>query len=356
MLMMSMLRPSLAYDNSMFPPFEMDKVGRGFNQISIHPDGERWLISECTDRIDPSKQSCYLFLYNYQTQAYYRYDLDPGYQYTDAQFSPSGRWIVSVRTRLPQADSYEEFIRTYLQSELLLFRTDGTDFRILPAPKGRIKLPAISPDEAKIAYWVSGRVRPAGAKTTFAEFDIHEFDLASEKDSLFAGPYRFFLVQSLQFKTANTLVASAYGPTAFASDMGAYREKFGSSEIYLIERGAHDFPVPAFSSIPSATSPTITSDGRVYLLGAPRPHGISIVEVSNQSELKRWRIPRLSDQSITSITVAPTGAYIVFVYPITPIRSTTPKNNLGVFDLLLERWIPVSIPPPDSARSMRLRD
>ncbi len=356
LLMMSMLRPSLAYDNSVFPPFEMNKVGRGFNQISIHPDGEHWLISECSDRINPSQPSCYLFLYNYKNQSYQRYDLDSGYQYTDPQFSPTGRWIVSVRTKLPQTESYEALVRSYVESEILMFRMDGTDLRVLPVPKGRIKSPVMSPDENKVAYWMSGRVRSAGAKTTFTDFDIHEFDLVSEKDSLFAGPYRFFLADGLQFKTHDMIVASAYGPAAFASDMGAYREKFGTSEIYLFKRGARDLPAPAFSTIASATSPTITKDARMYLLGSPWPHGMSIVEAGDESYLKRWRIPRLSDQAITSITVAPSGSYIVFIYPTTPIRSAEPKNNLGLFDLSLESWIPVSIPPPDAATGRRLRD
>lgn len=350
------ITPALAYDNSVLPPFEVDPQGRGINAVSIHPDGERWLISECTDRIEPPRMNCYLFLYNRTSKSYQRYDLPAGFRYTDAQFSPTGQWIVGVRTKIPKINSSEEQVRAYLESEIFLLRPDGAGFRTLSTPNGRVKYPAISPDESKIAYWLSGRVRRPGAKTMFMDFDIYEIDLASQKNVLFSGPYKFFLAQGLKYKNNNAIIANAYAPTAFTTSMGTYRAKFGSSEIYLFRRGISEFPEPEFSSIPSATSPTFSSNKRAFVLGSPRPHGMSIVEASDKSEIRHWRIPRLAEQGIASIAASPTGTYIVFIYSITPLSSAEPKNNLGIFDLLEERWIPVSLPTFDSARLLRIQN
>lgn len=333
-----------------------DEGGRGYNAISIHPDGEHWLVSECTNRIEPKRFGCYLFLYSRTTKIYRRLDLPKDYDYSDAKFSPTGRWIVFVRSRVPKNTSREEMVRALSESEILMMRADGTDLRILAVPKGRIKAPVISPDESKVAYWVSRHARPTGSKTTFIDFDVHEFDIASNTDALFAGPYEFYLAEGLQYKTRDEIVANAYGPAAFVSSMGKYQEKFGSSEIYFFRRGGQDFPTPAFPTIVSATYPSIGKDDRLYLLGSPRPHGKSIVEADLENAIRRWPIPQLGDQGIASITASPDGAYIVFVYPTTPIRSTDPKNGLGVFDLSEERWIPVSLPLPESASPLPVQD
>ncbi len=348
--------PAFAYDNSIAPPFKADLNGRGYNGVSIHPDGAQWLVSECTDRLEPPTLSCYLFLYNRKTLSYQRYPLPAGFAYTDAQLSPTGQWVVGVRTRVSSKESSrEERVRTFLENEIFLLRTDGTQFRTLPTPKGQVKYPTISPDETKIAYWVSGRVRGPGQKTTFMDFDIHEMDLASKKDSLFAGPYKFFLAQGLKYKSNSEIVADAYAPTAFISSMREYRDKYGSSNIYVFRRGTREFPKPEFSSISSANSPTFSNDKRTFMLGSPESHGLSIVEANDKGRVRHWRIPMVGPQGIVSITASPDGTYIAFVYPVTPISSSHPKNNLGIFDLLEERWIPVSLPSPESASLLRIQ-
>ncbi len=324
--------------------------------MSIHPDGERWLISECTDRIEPPRMNCYLFLYNQINRSYQRYALPAGFIYADAQFSSTGTWIVGVRTKLPENNSYEEKVRSYAASEIFMLRVDGTGFRIVSAPKGRIRYPTLAPDESKVAYWVSGRVRRPHSKTTFMDFDIHEFDLISGKDALFAGTYKFYFVNGLKYKNNSELVADAFGPAEFITSMGSYAEKFGSSEVYLFRRGVHEFPKPKFSSIPSATSPTFSKSGRTFVLGSTKSHGLSIVETNEDGEIRHWRIPMLARQGMASISVSPTDAYIVFLYPTTSASSPDVKNSLGIFDLLEERWVPVSLPPPDSARFLRIQN
>lgn len=343
-----------ANQNTPLPPEASKQSERAYNHVSIHPDGEHWLIDECTDRINPPEQICYVFLYNYKKQSYQRFDLDPDYGYADARFSPSGKWIIAVRRKLAKNSSYDEELQSYLQSELVLFRMDGTDLRVLPVPRGRIKSPVMSPDESKIAYWLSDSVRPPGSKTTFMGFDIHEFDLVSGEDRLFVGPHEFFLVENLIYESSNVIIAEAYGPKIFAHDMGAYKKKYGSSEIYRFSRGEHSVPLPAYATIDAARSPTIANGAQVYVLGQPKPHGQSIVKASDGGISKRWQVPAFSGQGIVSITVSPDGSYIVFISPTTPVRSRAPKNDLGIFDLAEERWLPVAIPLPASASLLRL--
>lgn len=352
LLMVATLARS-ANDNTPSSPLGPNAIGRVFNHISIHPDGEHWLIDECTDRFNPPQLSCYLFLYNRTNQSYQRYDLDAGYEYADAQFSPTGKWIVAIRRKIPKSSAYEEQLRSFIESELVLLRTDGSEVRVLSTLKGRIKSPVMSPDESRIAYWVSGRVRPYGERTTFMNFDIHELDLTSGTVSLFAGPYRFYEAYSLQYKSPDVIVANTFGPTAFIGFMGPYSDKYGSSRIYCFERGERKFPIPAYRTIESATSPTIAKNGRTYLLGQPRKHGQSIIEADDESEGRYWLVPQWSDQGIAGLRVSPDSSYIVFTYLTTPSRSSAPKNNLGVFDLSREIWLPASIPRPEFAPLLR---
>ncbi len=345
-----------AVENESFATTGSESGGRGYNAISIHPDGSLWLISECTARVEPKRTGCYLFLYSPKTRAYQRFDLPQGFDYSDAKFSPSGRWVVAVRTPVAQNTSRDEMVRTLSSGEILLMRADGTDLRILPLPKGGIKAPVMSPDENKVAYGVAGRIRPAGAKTTFMDFDVREFDMASAADALFAGPYRFFLAAGLHYKDQDQIAANAYGPAAYVSEMGKYRDKFGSSEIFFINRGASEFPAPAFTTIASATYPTIDKYGRIYLQGSPHPHGTSIVEVSPEKAMRRWPIPPLAGQGLASMAVSSDGSYIVFVYPTTSASSPDPKNKLAIFDLSAERWIPTSLPPPEAASPFPVQD
>ncbi len=348
--------PVIAYDNRALPKFEIDTAGRHLNGVKIHPDGDRWLISECTDPAAPTRFTCNLFLYNRRSKAYQRYDLPSDYMYVDAQFSPSGQWVVAVRTRISQTQSREEKLQNYTTSEIVMFRVDGTGFRILPIPKGQIKNPAMSPDERKVAFWVSDRIRPHREKTVFMHFDIHEFDLKDKKDTLFTGPHQFFLADGLQYKTQNEIIAGAYGPSAFASDMNVYQKEFGSSEIYSFRRGEKIYAKPIFSTIPSARSPGISANGRTYLIGQPKPHGMSIIETNGESITRYWRVPPIGENGIDNITASPDGSYIVFLYSTTPIRSNSPKHGLGIFDLSTERWIPARLPPLNAAASLRVRD
>lgn len=179
--------PALAYDNSVYPQIELENEARKISWISTHPDSERWLITECTDRIEPPHEKCYVFVYNLKTRGYQRFDLPGNYYYSEAQYSPTGQHIVAVRAPLPANDSHEELERVAGESEILLMGANGHKRRMLNIPKGRVMMPAMSPNESKIAYWSAGMVRPPGSKTFMSKFDLYEYDLRSETNQLCSG-------------------------------------------------------------------------------------------------------------------------------------------------------------------------
>ncbi len=341
------IRTAVAYDNASSPPFAADKVGRAYNAVSIHRDGEQWLISECLRAENTKPLDCQLFVYKIRSNRYQRFQLPIEYIYTDAKFSPSGRWIVGVRRPQPKADTYDELIRTFGNSEIFMMKLDGSSFNIPAVPKGHLKLPSLSEDDTKFVYWKSSKKRSAKEKTTFADFDVYEFDLMKGIDELFAGSFHFFLVRGLQYVGHDKVVISAYGPSQYAEQIGKYRERFNSSEVYFINRGQKDLPDPLFTEISGASDITVDLAKNFYLLGTHRQHGLSIFRFSSQPA--HWRIPRLVPGGISALFAAPGGRHIGFVYPVNSARSGNPTNSLGIFDLSEEQWVPVYLPSPESA-------
>lgn len=336
--------PAASYDNSAPPPFEMEKEKRGFSWVSIHPDGERWLITECTDRLGQPLGSCYLFLYNRKTQAYQRYDLDPHYMYVDGQFSPSGNTIVAVRRPMPTANTNDEANRVYVSGEIVLMNVDGSGLRVLPIPQGFVERPALSPDETKVAYWRAAKARPPGRKTWLTDFDLWEFDLTSDENRLFAGKHEFFLVKGVQYISDEQVLANADSPTATPIDVFRYHEKYGNNQLYFLRRGRQELPAPAFPEIISVSSAALGENRRVYLLGEPPPHGISIVEMEDGVMRRYWGMQRLTNSGISNLFGAPSGGYLLFIYSSVPIRSSSPATGIGMFDLQQERWLPIPLP------------
>lgn len=341
--------PAASYDNSAPPPFEMEKEKRGFSWLSIHPDGERWLITECTDRLGHALGGCYLFLYNRKTQVYQRYDLDPNYMYAYGQFSPTGNAIVAVRRPLPIANTHEEKYRIYSSSEIVLMNIDGSGLRVLPIPKGFVKQLAMSPDETKVAYWRAAKARQPGAKTWLTDFDLWEFDMASGDNRLFAGMHRFFLADGVQYISANEVLAHADSPSETPMNIFEYHSRFGYNQIYFLKRGASELPSPAFVAVKSVSAATLVGERRVYLLGEPPPYGISIVEMEGDSVRQRWRIPDFTTDGISSVFGSPAGSYLLFIYSSTPPSALEPSTGLGMFDLQKERWLSIFLPLPELA-------
>lgn len=343
-----------AYDNSTFPPFTLEKSKRGYSWLSIHPDGERWLITECTDRIAPPKGNCYLFLYNLKTKAYQRYDMPPGYAYTEASFSPKGDWIVGVRRPQLFGATDKESIDAYGQGEVLMMRVDGSGFRLLTAPRGPIKRPAISPDGKKLAYWQWNRTVSPERRFRFVDYDLRELNLETSADRLFAGDYKFLVAHSLQYLTDNELLIGAETPTAGGMTPFKYYSKYGSSQLYLIQRGTTDVPPPAFWKIPAVSVGSADKNLHIYFLADHKETSQSIVEFHSQQELRHWRAPNFGENTIVALSASPDGSHLGFIYTASPIGSPDIRLGIGMFDIRNERWIPLSLPLPELAAPLRV--
>lgn len=350
-----MCNAAVAYDNSVFPPFEIARDDRKFTWLSIHPDSERWLITECTNRIDPPRNRCYLFIYHRKNQSYQRLDLPQPYSYSYAQFSPSGQYLVAVRSPASQSDSYEEKVRIANESEIIMMRSDGNGFRVLGIPKGRIKVPVFSPDESKVAYWTAGLIRPEGSKTFTSNFDLNEFDLQSETQRLFSGSFQFFLAGQFQYKSADRIVAHASGPLNSGASSFDRDKQFNFSNLYCFDRQEKRLQDPCLSDIPHASHPSFDRDGNLYAEGAYPTYGMSLFRISPSGKKQVWRLPLITNAGIGFLVASPAGDHLGFIYSDASPASQFLYSAIGYFDFSSERWIPVSLPAPESASVMPLK-
>ncbi len=351
----SLCSSAVAYDNSVFPPFAITRDDRRFTWLSIHPDSERWLITECTDRIDPPRKLCYLFIYHRTNQSYQRLGLSSSYSYSYAQFSPDGQHIVAVRMPAAKDDSYEEKVRTAAQSEIIMMRADGQEFRVLGIPKGPLKVPVISPDETKVAYWSATMIRPEGSKTFTSNFDLNEFDLQSGSRRLFSGSFRFFLAGQFQYQSADQVVAHASGPFNPGKSSFSYDEQFNFSRLYCFDRKEERLQDPCLSDVPHASHPSLDRNGNLYLEGAHPTYGMSLFKISPSGQQQSWRMPRITNAGIGFLVSAPTGDYLGFIYSDASPASQFLYSALGYFDFFTERWISLPLPPPESALLIPMR-
>ena len=343
-----------ARGNNDLPAFDVNISGRGFNWISVHPDGEQWLITECTDRIAPPRENCFLFLYNIKTKRYRRYDLPSSYFYSDAQFSTNGQMIVAIRRPIPNGDSHTELERVYGESEIFLMNTEGKNFRTIPLIKGRYKTPLISPDETKVTYWRARIARPEGSKTLISGYELHEFDLRLENDSLFSSATGFFLAGQFQYKNSNQIVADAYGPFFSEKTRFNYFKKFNFSQIYCFSQGIEKLGDPCITEVAWASKPSFDLSGNLYLYGQHQKYGVGFFEMSGQEINFFWKLPLLADQGISALMAAPSGNYLAFIYPTASARRFKNHRALGLFDIRSERWISVSPPQPETSETIPL--
>lgn len=89
---------------------------------------------------------------------------------------------------------------------------DGSQFHTLPTPKGIIATATFSPDGKKIAYWTGKTIRKPGSKTLVADFDVREFDFATQKDTQFSDSFNFFGISSINYFNESTLLIGASSP------------------------------------------------------------------------------------------------------------------------------------------------
>ncbi len=333
-----------AYDNDRSPPFEAARAGRGFQNISIHPNGDEWLISEFSHAL-ATYDSGYLFIYSLRNHSYHRLDLPADYSYLGASFSSTGEQIVFVRQPPAKKGGHDDVMNSYARGEIVVMNRDGSGYRVLPIAPNRIVCPKLSPSGKKLAYLVASSDKPPGRGTFMAYYDIWEFDLNSGENKLFAGPLMFYHATMFSYLSESEIIASAFFPHHTGTDehYGSFSEYQGS-EVFRIKRGMRFAPAPIYHDMPFAKFPTVDLQGNVFYETAPPKIGLSLTRKDNGGNTSIWREPRMNMAPVSQYAVDPGGDYVAFIYGGPPIKSKGGSSALGYFDLKTEKWIPV-VPP-----------
>lgn len=346
---MNAIQGNAAGTVSTAPQFTLEKNGRDFDRVSIHPNSEEWLFMECSHELNP-EGDCHLLRYNINTKQLQRYILPEGYLYSYASFSPQGTYILMSRS--PKHDGSEEKIRqSFENGEIVMMRSDGSDFKALPIPKGRNLSPFMSKDETKIAYWkISSKQLPNGGRS-WGDFDVHEFDLKTKQDALFVGPFHWVGGGNSQYLSENEMMINSYGPKKYAQSMGDYRKKFNGSQVYVLKRGAVDLPEPSFTDVEHAKNSSADRAGNIYLDGQKMPDvGTSLFRKVPSGEITLWQRPHLG--TLRHVIVAPNGQYIAFIYAAEGTESPDKKSAIGLLDMAHSKWLPVNIPSLQSSTTL----
>lgn len=334
-----------AFDTSSLPPFELEKEKREFRWLSIHPDGERWLITECTDRVNPARHNCYLFLYNLRTKHYQRYELPEDYIYEEAEFSPSGQYIVGRRIPYFDTVNFKEFEKKLRDAQIFLMRADGSDFRLLSIPEGMVSRPRMSPDETKVAFWLAAKLGQTARKTLAVDYELHELDLSSGETRLFAGPFHHSAVGSFAYRDDNHIVAQSLGHVSSEKFDYSFQNRVNFSEVYCFERGQAELTDPCVIDVGFASMPTLNRRDDLYVRGDDDKLGISVFEIlPHQRMHRRWQLPSQTKGRLSNLVASPEGSYLGFIYPTN--SSKEKKFGLGILDSTRQRWLSVQVPLP----------
>ena len=344
-----------AYDNSRFPSFEAVKEGRGFQNISIHPNGDEWLISEFSD-VFTSYKTGYLLIYNLRNHSYQRLDLPANYSYLAASFSSTGEQMVFVRQPPSKKGDHNDVMNSYARGEIVIMNRDGSNYRVLPISPNRIVCPTLSPSGTKLAYLVAGSDKPPARWTFMAHYEIWEFDLNSGENKLFAGPMNFYHAAVISYLSESEIIAGAVFPEhTGTADRPDYLGRYRGSEIFRIKRGMRFAPEPSYYDLPYAKFPTTDQQGNIFYQTAPEKIGFALTKKDVLGNTIVWREPRMNMASVSQYAAAPSGDYVAFVYGGLPIKNKDGSHALGYFDLKTEKWISVAPPLVNESIPISLR-
>ncbi len=331
---------------------EADRGGRGYNWVSIHPDSQRWLITECTAQ--RGQLSCLPYLYDFRSGSYQRFALPDGYLYLHARFSPSGNVIVAERNPVSVDGTTEEKLRLLRQTEFIRVNTDGTGFQVLPIPKGESTYAVMSPDESKIAYWSAAEAAAGEGQPKKRIHEIREFDLVTQADRLFAGPFDFRLVGNLEYRDNDSIAAQAYGSSA-REPVTVPGEKHHLMEIVRLHRDAKKLPEPLVAEHFMYSSAIFDNRQRLHLMTKEKSGELSMAKIDAQGERYVWHSPRIANSAMLAMAVPPDGRYTAFIYMTEPVLSTPQKNRLGYFCNCNGGWYSVRLPSADTAETIAVR-
>ncbi len=343
-----------AYDNTRNPPFQPAITGRYFGNVSVHPDGEHWLITESVEKTKGIATSI-VWLYHLPTRTMKRYELPDAYQYAFARYSPSGRHIVMTRYPKPAIAGEPAFRASIAQGEIVMMNADGTDFKVLPIPKGKIFSPVMSPDERRIAYWLSTKDRPPGERTLMGNFELHEFDRDTEMSRRFSRSFSFYGFRTLGYVSADEIMMGADGLLLEKNKSLSFGSIF-ESKIYFVKRERSEKIQHFHSDFKFANSPVSDSLGNIYYEADVDGVGISIVKQSPERFTSIWRVPR-DAVNIYDICVEPGGKYLTIIYLLKSTNGLRANKDAGksiaIFDVKKEMWVDVALPALETAGGIR---
>lgn len=341
-----------AYDNSRFPPFETSTAGRGFQHLSIHPNGEDWLITECSKKFT-NQEVCYLLIYNLKKKSYQRFGLSMEHNHIDGRFSPSGKQILMVRQPVSKKIGKDGVLESFSQGQIAVMNIDGSNFRTLPIPSHRVMRPTMSSDETKIAYLVAGSDKPVGRWTNFTNYEIWEFDLTRNRNEIFAGPMKFYHATTVSYLSESQIIVGAMAPAHTGSSKRPdYVNQYNASEIFKINRGMPFAPEPSFYDLPNANFPSPDDAGNIFFETQPEKIGAALTRKNSKGQTTIWREPKFNLCSVSQYVAAASGAYVGFIYGGDLIKTATGSRALGYFDVASETWIPVSPPLIENSISL----
>lgn len=328
--------------------------GRHFSDLSVHPNNEELLFLEFRPDLPEVSR---LLRYHLKTQQLRYYELPKEYVTLDAAFSPSGKYI--VMRRAPNVSGDENVKReAYSRSEIVMMKEDGSGLKEVPLSPGLKMAPAMSHDDAHIAYWRATQ-RPDGSKSFASGFDVWEVNLKTGEDRLFAGMYEFFEGGKLHYlnDSLKLLIGAGFpmSPTMpgrtnsnFSSWMADYQKKYNHSRIYLLERGGDQLPEPLMTNVNSPGYASVDAKGNLYFQGDLPKISFFRSNVVDK-ELTQWRYPwkTISPPAVEE-NAFPNGSAIAFVFVY--INEDNSKRGVGIFDTEHELWTQISIPLLDSAK------
>ena len=329
---------------------ESEEGGRGYNWLSIHPDGNRWLITECIAQ--RASKVCGVFLFDFRSGRYQRYALPPGYIYMHARFSPSGNVIVAERNPLPGKSTATEKLLVLSQTEFIRMNIDGTGFQILPVPKGTLIYPVMSPDETKIAYWSATYALTSIGMPRSQE--VREFDLETKADRLFAGPFNFWFGGNLEYRNNDEIAVQAFSPGARAKKTEGDRKQY-AMEVVQIRRNATDLPEPLVAQ-PFMYAAAMSDQGQqLHYMLQLNSREFAVVKKTAQGDGEVWKSPPLPEGGPAVVAVPPDGRYAAFIYKTAPALTANLKNRLGFFCWCDGKWYSVRLPEAESAEVIGIR-
>jgi hypothetical protein len=326
-------------------------LGRDYRHLSLHPNGQEILFTECSDSLSTG---CGIFRYSLKTQHLEHYNLPEGYAYLEASFSPQGNYVVMHRMPLPESEEDKEKVRAVQQvAEIAIMKVNGQAFQVLPLSPGPKTGPIMSNGEDKIAYLTMTPRKP-GSKTLFANFNVWEFDLNSLTYQLFARDFRFFDIGTMQYMPDDqAILIEGVLPSSDHRDAGLsvteYFKRYNGSSIYLLQRGEKVLSKPMFTEVKNAGHPSIDHQENIYFRGEAEQW--RFFKARDNKIVQRWegKWPFINTESLVA---SPNGNSLFVIYDLPDHDSRRGKysRSIGKLDLISHTQQDVIIPPFNTAQ------